>query len=83
MVTHHAPVPDANPPQYRGGPLSPAFASDLRPLLAKWAPAAWIYGHTHHSFDEVVEGVRVVSSQRGYVCAEPGADEYVPAVIRI
>jgi len=78
IVTHHAPIPDANPPQFRGGPLSPAFASDLRAEIGDWRPLAWIWGHTHHSMTERQDSTMLLASQRGYVCGEPGADEYQP-----
>jgi hypothetical protein len=81
IVTHHAPIPDANPPQYRGGKISPAFASDMRAEIAEWQPSAWIWGHTHYSMDAVIGRTRLISSQRGYVCMEPGADEYLPQII--
>jgi hypothetical protein len=83
IVTHHAPIPDANPPEYRGGRLSPAFASDMRAEIEEWKPAAWIWGHTHHSMDTVIGRTRLISSQRGYVCSEPGADEFVPVVFEL
>jgi hypothetical protein len=28
VATHHAPILEANPPQYRGGALAPAFTSN-------------------------------------------------------
>ncbi len=83
VVTHHAPVPDANPPQYRGVGLSPAFASDLTAEIAEWQPTAWVWGHTHHSVDTWLGATRLISEQRGYVSSEPGADTFVPRVIEI
>lgn len=42
VATHHAPIVEANPPQYRGGALAPAFASDMRAENAEWRPEdAW------------------------------------------
>lgn len=83
IVTHHAPVPQGNAPQFTGGSLAPAFASDLTGEIAAWRPSAWFFGHTHHSLDMTVGGTRVVSAQRGYVCSEPGAEGFVPRVIEI
>ena len=83
IVTHHAPVPEANPPQYRGGSLSPAFASDLRLEIDRWRPTLWVWGHTHHSMDMMRERTRLLSSQRGYVCNEAGADEYRPTIVSV
>ena len=83
IVTHHAPILDANPPQFRGGALSPSFASDLRVEIDGWRPLAWIWGHTHYSMTECNGSTMLLTSQRGYVCREPGADEYQPLVIDI
>jgi len=83
VVTHHAPIPDAIPPRYSGGKLSPAFASDLRREIAAWRPEAWLWGHTHFSMVTEVGGTRLISSQRGYIGLEPGADEYAPLIMEI
>lgn len=84
VMTHHAPVPEAIPPKYRGGRLSAAFASDLEAEIAVGelqGAALWACGHTHHSFSQQVGGTLVMASQRGYVGSEAGADCYVPAII--
>ena len=81
IVTHHAPIPDANPQEYRGGKLSPAFASDMTAEIKLWEPDAWIWGHTHHSMQAQIGRTTLISSQRGYVCSEPGADVYEPLVV--
>jgi predicted phosphodiesterase len=83
IVTHHAPVAEASPPQYRGGSLTPAFASDLTAEIAEWQPTAWIWGHTHHSMSTQIGKTRLLSSQRGYVCVEAGTEDYVPLVTEI
>lgn len=83
VMTHHAPIPEANPPQYRGGDLSPAFASDLRPQILEWQPDLWCFGHTHWSMREQVGHTLLVSAQRGYVGSEAGADSFVPEVVEL
>lgn len=83
IVTHHAPHGDGNAPRYRGGGLSPAFASDMTEEIKAWRPAAWIFGHTHHSCRLDVDGVSVVAAQRGYIGKEAGAETFRPAVIEI
>lgn len=82
-ITHHAVLRAAIPPQYRGSPLSPAFASDLEEELREWMPDLWVYGHTHHPLDTVVGNTRVVSAPRGYIGAEPEAEAFRPMVIRV
>ncbi len=83
IVTHHAPHGEGGAPNYRGGALSPAFASDLTAEIMAWRPTAWIFGHTHYSCRIDVDGIPVVAAQRGYVCSEPGAETFRPAVIEI
>ena len=65
VVTHHLPHRHSIHPRYEGSDLNPSFASDLSDLMG---PSAflWIHGHTHESFDYVVNGTRVVCNPRGY-----------------
>ncbi len=46
--------------------LSPAFNSDLEPLILRHQPELWVHGHTHWSVDYAVGRTRVYSNQRGY-----------------
>lgn len=82
-VTHHAVIRAAIPPEHRGSTLSPAFTSALDREIRDWAPNLWVYGHTHHSVDLMVGSTRVVSAQRGYIGAEPGAEVFRPMVISV
>ena len=64
VVTHHAPHPGCLKP---GPPLlGAAYASDLARLMEAQAPAAWIYGHTHHPTDLTVHGTRIRNVSLGY-----------------
>ncbi|WP_424363036.1 metallophosphoesterase [Methylocystis parvus] len=83
LVTHHAPIPEANAPDYRGNRLAPAFASDMRAEIAEWRPTAWIWGHTHWTMEAAIGQTKLLSSQRGYVCIEPGAESFVPTVVEL
>lgn len=83
VVTHHAPIPDANPPQYRGGELSPAFVSDMRSEILQWQPDLWVWGHTHYSMRDRIGQTECASAQRGYLGIDEGADRFVPMVIEI
>jgi hypothetical protein len=66
------------------------FASNLEHLFRRYNAEhtgsenstldAWIYGHTHHNGDTVIQGTRVVANQRGYmpdVCAGYRADAFI------
>ena len=83
IVTHHAPILDGIIPHFRSGKLSPAFASDLRAEIREWKPAAWLFGHTHHSVDLMIDKTRLLSAQRGFVCQDAGAERFRPAVVEI
>lgn len=64
VVTHHAPSLLSLHPRWERDEISPCFVSDLPGLLGR--SALWIHGHTHDSFDYVVQGTRVVANPRGY-----------------
>jgi len=83
IMTHHAPIPDANPQQHRGGELGPAFVSDLRAEILKWQPDVWAWGHTHYSMCGRLGRTELVSAQRGYIGQEESAERFVPLVITI
>ena len=65
VVTHHLPHRHSIHPRYKGSYLNPSFASDLSDLMGP-SVSLWIHGHTHESFDYVVNGTRVVCNPRGY-----------------
>ena len=76
VVTHFAPHPGCVPERFRGSVLSPYFASDMTPLMQRYAIDLWAFGHTHHNVGLLESGCRVVSNQRGYpreVCANFGS----------
>ena len=83
IMTHHAPIPDANPLQYRGGELAPAFVSDLREEILEWQPDVWVWGHTHFSMRDRIGRTELVSAQRGYVGIEAGADSFAPELVLV
>lgn len=66
VITHHAPV--INPhTKYRGSDLSPAFNSlDMVPVIEKYQPALWVYGHTHECDRQTLGKTQIISNQRGY-----------------
>jgi predicted phosphodiesterase len=65
VVTHHAPHRLSLAQQYREDRVSAGFVNHL-PELVHAPVALWIHGHTHTSFDYVVDGTRVVCNPRGY-----------------
>jgi predicted phosphodiesterase len=66
VISHHAPVVNPNT-QYSNSPLMPAFNSlDMVPIIEKYQPTLWVYGHTHECDDQMVGRTRIISNQRGY-----------------
>jgi predicted phosphodiesterase len=65
VVTHHAPHRLSLAERYAEDRVSAGFVNHL-PELVRAPVALWIHGHTHTSFDYVVDGTRVVCNPRGY-----------------
>lgn len=71
VVTHHAPHPGSVAACFERSWLTPAFVSQL-PEACFTGVDLWVHGHTHDSFDYVVNRpdggtCRVVCNPRGYV----------------
>lgn len=66
VISHHAPA--VNPStQYGSSELMPAFNSlDMLPIIEKYQPNLWVYGHTHECDDQRIGTTRIISNQRGY-----------------
>jgi hypothetical protein len=72
VVTHHLPLRQSIHPRYSQSDLNAAFASDLGDMMGP-PVSLWVHGHTHESFDYVVNGTRVVCNPRGYFPMELNA----------
>jgi predicted phosphodiesterase len=73
VITHHAPSRRSIHPRFANSLLNACFVSDLEHMLDGNRVRLWIHGHTHDSFDYVVNGTRIVCNPRGY--AKDGVDE--------
>jgi Calcineurin-like phosphoesterase len=78
VITHHAPHPLSIHARFATHPANGGFVSNLEDLMG--APALWIHGHTHNSFDYSVRGTRVVCNPRGYVLVKKDTGGAVVAV---
>lgn len=65
VVTHHAPTMRTVSPAFCLNLSNAAFHSTFDELIRP-PVRAWIHGHTHYSGGAEVNGVSVVSNQRGY-----------------
>jgi len=66
VITHHAPCLH---PQtvHVNSPLIPAFNSlNMLPLIDKYQPDYWFYGHTHECDRQKIGNTQMVSNQLGY-----------------
>ncbi|NML46329.1 metallophosphoesterase [Ramlibacter sp. G-1-2-2] len=66
VITHHAPSPRSVHPRFEGSPVNACFVSRAEHLLGGGRAALWVHGHTHDSFDYLVDGTRVLCNPRGY-----------------
>ena len=73
VITHHAPSPKSIHPRFAGALMNACFVSDAEHLVGADRAQLWIHGHTHDSFDYVVNGCRIVCNPRGY--AKAGVNE--------
>lgn len=65
VVTHHAPSLATVSPRHAGHPSNATFHNHFDALLAPPC-VGWIHGHTHYSCETVINGVPLVTNQRGY-----------------
>jgi predicted phosphodiesterase len=73
VITHHAPSRNSIHPRFAGSLLNACFVSDAERLLDASRARLWVHGHTHDSFDYLVNGTRVLCNPRGY--AKDGLNE--------
>ena len=66
VVSHHSPSFMSVPSEYKGDSLNGAYCSNLDYEIFDAKPDLWIHGHTHTSFDYMIEGTRVICNPRGY-----------------
>ncbi len=82
VITHHAPSPKSIHPRFADSLFNACFVSDAEQLIDGKRASLWIHGHTHDSFDYVVNGTRIVCNARGY--AMEGVNEnpkFDPALV--
>ena len=69
VLTHHTPsFHGTSAPHYGTDPsgLSSAFSNNFDPLLQTGAVHTWCFGHTHYNSDQLRNGTRLATNQRGY-----------------
>lgn len=67
VVTHHSPILQGSNPIYLGD-KNGGFCNKMDNFIKKHSEVIdlWLFGHTHFCTDADVNGVRIVSNQKGY-----------------
>lgn len=73
VITHHAPSARSIHPRFEGSLLNACFVSNAEHLVERSRVQLWVHGHTHDSFDYLLNGTRVLCNPRGY--ATDGVNE--------
>lgn len=66
VITHHLPSNRSVSPEYENSLLNAYFVSPADDVIVENRPAVWAHGHTHDSFDYMLEETRVVCNPYGY-----------------
>lgn len=76
VVGHHAPSKLSTKPRYEKDVMvNGAYSSDLSEFILDHPQIkVWTHGHTHHEFDYMIGGTRIVCNPRGYINYEDQAD---------
>jgi len=77
VVTHFAPSPQCQHPDFPLDKRSAFFLSNLEYLVGK--SDLWLFGHSHHCYNNVICGTQVVANQRGY--PSEGVTDFNPAFV--
>ena len=64
VITHHSPSYRSIHPKWGNDPINYYFSSNCEKLMD--GVDLWIHGHTHDSFDYMVDKTRVVCNPKGY-----------------
>ena len=83
VITHHLPSYLSVHKKYEKSPINPCFYSDLDDLIKKFKPNLWIHGHTHDSFEYVIDNTRIVCNPRGYINIEENKQFNPSLIIKI
>lgn len=78
VITHHYPHENSVSPQYKGDELNTCFGNKWEWIIDKYQPECWIHGHTHSSFDYMVNKTHIVCNPQGYLMEDYiGSGEYL------
>ena len=75
VVTHFPPGLATRNQNFGTDAITAYFQANVDPIIDKYQPALWVYGHNHYSNDLKRGRTRLVSNQLGY----PSEAGYIPA----
>lgn len=67
VITHHTPSVKSSHPRYANDPLNRFYVCDATDLISEKKPALWCHGHTHDSYDYMIDETRVICNPVGYL----------------
>lgn len=74
VISHHAPVSNPNSDHYDSELQSAYVSLDMIPIILKYKPEIWCYGHVHETYDDVMGVTRLVANCRGYPLRSGGSE---------
>jgi len=77
VITHHVPTSRSTPARYVGDPVNMFFLCDMEGLIKERKPKLWVHGHTHDSFNYMLEKTHIVCNPLGYLGRQVNA-EFIP-----
>jgi predicted phosphodiesterase len=77
VITHHVPTEKSTPARYVGDPLNMFFLCNMEKLIKERKPKLWVHGHTHDSFNYMLEKTHIVCNPLGYLGHQVNA-EFLP-----
>ena len=82
VVTHHSPSRKSTKPKYeRDFHMNGGYSSNLEEFIMDHPNIkVWTHGHTHDSFDYMIDKCRIICNPRGYSGYEERARDFDPTV---
>ena len=67
VISHYLPTYQSVPERFKGDPATQFFVCDMEKLILSRKPKLWVHGHTHDSFNYMLDKTHIVCNPLGYV----------------